>query len=41
MITSKILKAVVKKVEKFSEFDNSNFDDDLFNIEKIMTESNF
>ena len=41
MITLKILKIIIKKVEEFSESENSNFDNNLFNIEKIVKKSNF
>ena len=41
IITLKILKIVIKKVEKFFKFENSNFDDNLFNIKKIVRELNF
>ena len=41
MITLKILKIVVKKVEKSFESKSSNSDDNLFDIEKIVRESNF
>ena len=41
IITSKILKIIIKKIEKFFESENSNFDNDLFDIEEIIKESNF
>ena len=38
MITLKILKVFVKEVENSFEFENSNFDDDLLNVEEIVRE---
>ena len=41
MITSKILKTFVKEIENSFESENSNFDNDLLNIKKIVREQNF
>ena len=38
IITFKILKTSVKKVENFFESENLNFDDDLLNVEEIVKE---
>ena len=41
IITLKVLKVIIKKVEKSFEFENSNFNNNLFDIEKIVKKSNF
>ena len=41
IIILKVSKVAMKKIEEFFESENSDFDNDLFNIEEIVRKSNF